>query len=219
MIGITYDHAPRISVRRDRKPGAKAFPVGADVGKVADIASMFAKIDGRLAKLGKPGLDILVNNAGVQAYGNVLTLTEEAFDRTFNTNVKGLLFVTQQALPRLRDGGRIVHISSMVGHNAYPDILAYAATKAAVDSLTLSMAQGLAPRGITVNAVAPGATDTDFMAGAKANPEMMKQIAAMAALNRVGQPEDIAGVVTFLCTQDAGWITGERIRASGGMRL
>jgi NAD(P)-dependent dehydrogenase (short-subunit alcohol dehydrogenase family) len=192
--------------------------VGADVTDTAAIARLFGEIDGILAARGGE-LDILVNNAGIGVQGDVETTTEADFDRVFATNVRGLLFVSQYAVPRLRDGGRIINISSMVGHNAYPGAIAYAATKAAVDSMTKSMALGLGPRGITVNAVAPGATDTDFIAFIMDNEAIVNHLKAQTALGAIGQAGDIASVVAFLASDAARWITGERVRVSGGMHL
>jgi 3-oxoacyl-[acyl-carrier protein] reductase len=180
---------------------------------------MFEQLEHALAERGAVGLDILVNNAGISAFADISALTETVFDSTFDTNVKGVLFVTQHALSLMPDGGRIINVSSMVSHNAYPGSVAYAASKAAVDSITLSLAAGLGGRGITVNAVAPGATRTDFLAALNDNPGRMAALEAGAALGRIGEPEDIARIVEFLASDDAGWITGERIRASGGMHL
>lgn len=199
--------------------GGKAFLLQADVASVEAIAEMFRSLDGELSARGIENLDILVNNAGIGVQGDVETTSEQDFDAVFATNVKGLLFVTQHAAPRIRDGGRIINISSMVGHNAYPGAIAYAATKAAVDSMTKSMALGLGPRGITVNAVAPGATNTDFIAFVMDNPAIVDHIKAQTALGAIGQAQDIASVVAFLASDAARWITGERVRASGGMHL
>ncbi len=199
--------------------GGAAFALQADVGKTSDLASMFEQLKHALAERGAVGLDILVNNAGISAFADISALTETVFDSTFDTNVKGVLFVTQHALSLMPDGGRIINVSSMVSHNAYPGSVAYAASKAAVDSITLSLAAGLGGRGITVNAVAPGATRTDFLVARNVNPERMAALEDGAALGRIGEPEDIARIVVFLASDDAGWITGERIRASGGMHL
>ncbi len=199
--------------------GGQGFILQADVRDVASITAMFAALDTALADRGIAGIDILVNNAGIGVQGDVETTTEADFDAVFATNVKGLLFVSQHAVPRIKDGGRIINLSSMVGHNAYPGAIAYAATKAAVDSMTKSMAQGLGARRITVNAVAPGATDTDFIAFIMDNEAVISHIKAQTALGAIGQAPDIAEVVAFLASDAARWITGERIRASGGMHL
>jgi NAD(P)-dependent dehydrogenase (short-subunit alcohol dehydrogenase family) len=143
--------------------GGRAFALQADLTDVGSIAAMFDAFDKKLAEFGTSKFDILVNNAGINAEGSIETLSEADYDRLFATNVKGLFFTSQHGVSRLNDGGRLINLSSMVGHNAYPAAVAYAATKAAVDSMTLSMAAGLGPRGITVNAVAPGATETDFI--------------------------------------------------------
>ncbi len=200
--------------------GGSAFALQADISKTSEIASMFERLGQELAERGTPTLDILVNNAGISGRADISALTETLFDRVFDTNVKGMLFVTQNALSLMPDGGRIINLSSVSSHNAYPATIAYAATKAAVDSITLSLAAGLGGRGITVNAVAPGAVRTGFDGRDLAyGPERTAQLAALAALGRVGEPDDIARVVAFLASEDAGWITGERIRATGGMRL
>jgi NAD(P)-dependent dehydrogenase (short-subunit alcohol dehydrogenase family) len=195
-------------------PTQPALALQCDVTATAVVDHAVGAVADRLG-----AIDILVNNAGISAFADISALTETVFDSTFDTNVKGVLFVTQHALPLMPDGGRIVNVSSMVSDNAYPGSVAYAASKAAVDSITLSLAAGLGGRGITVNAVAPGATRTDFLAALNDNPERMAALEDGAALGRIGEPEDIARIVVFLASDDAGWITGERIRASGGMHL
>lgn len=200
-----------------RAAGGDGFLVQGDVGNMAGIEKIFREFDAALADRGIDRFDILVNNAGVGVVGDVGNTTEADFDKAFAVNVKGLLFVTQHAVPRLRDGGRIINTSSMVGHNAYPAFIAYAASKAAVDSITLSLAAGLGSRKITVNAVAPGATATDFIG--ELDETFMNAIKSATALGELGKPEDIASVVAFLASAAGGWVTGERIRASGGMHL
>ena len=216
--GLRAD-AARETVDLIERQGGRAFALGADLAACDTIGPLFAALDAELAAYRAAGLDVLVNNAGL---GEMLTMaaTDEAqFDRMFAVNVKGSFFVTRHALPRLNDGGRIINISSMVAFAAYPACIAYAQTKAAVNSLTRSLAAELGPRRITVNAVAPGATSTDFIGDLASDPAFMDALRAGTALNRIGEPGDIAGVVAFLASPDAGWITGQVIQASGGMHL
>lgn len=196
--------------------GGKAIAIGADLRNLAAIDAMFAAIDGELSG---SRLDILINNAGVGGGGTVESVDPDAFDRLFETNVKGLFFVSQQAVPRIADGGRIINISSMVSLAAYPGSIAYAMSKASVNSFTRSLAAHLGSRGITVNAVAPGATDTDFIRALMDNPELKEHYAARAALGRIGTVKEIANAVAFLASEEGRWITGQVIQASGGMHL
>lgn len=205
------------TVKRIRDAGGNAFAVQADVSKPDDIARLFAEFDQGVKAQGAAGLDILVNNAAVLGSSSIATVTAADIDHFFNANVKGPVLVTQKALERMRDGGRIINISSVVSQVAYPSVLVYAATKAAVNSLTRSLAAELGPRNITVNALAPGATDTDVMAGIP--QEYRDSIAAGTALRRVGKPTDIAAVAAFLAGPDGGWITGQFVGAHGGMHL
>lgn len=207
------------TVRMIAATGGTAFVIGADLAKSADIESFFASLDSEMANRGHDAIDILVNNAGIGGGGSIETMKESNFDRLFATNVKGTFLVTQRALPRLRDGGRVITISSMVALAAYPGSIAYAMTKAALNSFTVSLAADLGKRGITVNAVAPGATDTEFIAEYLADPASASFFASAAALGRIGQPGDIAGVVAFLASAEGGWMTGQIVQASGGMHL
>jgi len=217
-IAVHYGHAEAAAQETATaitQAGGTAIIVGADLQKVAAIDAMFASLD----EQGFGSFDILVNNAGLGHGATLAETTEADFDRLFATNVKGPFFVTQSALPRLRDGGAIINISSMVSIVAYPSTIAYAASKAALNSFTKSLAADLGPRRIRVNAVAPGATETDFGGGIMHVEQFATALAGMTALGRLGQPEDIASVVEFLASPAGTWITGQIIQASGGMHL
>ena len=195
--------------------GGEALIVQADLSHAAGVRQLFDAVDNRAG--GR--LDILVNNAGAGRTSSIDTIEEEEIDSMYAVNFKSPVLVTQQALKRISDGGAIVNISSMSGLMAQPPGFAYAMSKAAVNSFTVSMAVELAPRGIRVNAVAPGPVDTDLLNGYRASEEAMNALTAMAALGRLGTPDDIARIVYFLASPDSGWLTGQIIQASGGMRL
>ena len=162
----------------------------------------------------------LVNNAGTGVYAPLADTTEEQFDELVNVHFKSAFFLTQKALPLLADGGRIVNISSGLARFSNPGYAAYAAMKGAVEVLTRYQAKELGARGIAVNTVAPGAIETDFGGGAvRDNPAVNAHLAGATALGRVGLPDDIGGVVAFLCSDEARWITGQRLEVSGGMNL
>jgi 3-oxoacyl-[acyl-carrier protein] reductase len=190
--------------------GGQAIAVRADVSRVADVVRLF---DATFERFGR--LDILVNNAGVILYKLVADVTEEEFDRLFAVNVKGTFFACQQAAKRLADGGRVINFSSSTTAMMLPRYGAYVATKGAVEQLTHILARELGPRQITVNVVSPGPTDTQLFSQGKTEEEKQR-LGQMAALGRLGRPEDIADVVAMLCTEDARWITGQNIRANGG---
>jgi NAD(P)-dependent dehydrogenase (short-subunit alcohol dehydrogenase family) len=146
--------------------------------------------------------------------------TEEESDQIYNVHFKGVFFLTQKLLPLLRDGGRIVNISSGLARFAFPGSSAYGSMKGAIEVLTRYLAKELGPRGIAVNAVAPGAIATDFSGGmVRDNPEINKRVAEMTALGRVGQPDDIGPMIAALLSEDNRWVNGQRIEVSGGMAL
>ena len=165
-------------------------------------------------------IDFLVNNAGTGMYGSVTDTSEDAFDAMLNIHFKGVYFLTQNMLPILKDGGSIINVSSGLTRTCFPNVSAYASMKGAIETYTRCLAKELGARKITANVVAPGAIATDFGGGSNKNDEeKRKAIANITALGRVGNPEDIGGVVAFLCTPEAGWINGQRIELSGGMAL
>jgi len=164
--------------------------------------------------------DFLVNNAGIGLHESFAETTEENFDKLLNIHFKGVYFLTQKSLPLINDGGRVINLSSGLARFAAPGYSAYAAMKGAVETMSRYMAKELGSRGIAVNTVAPGAIETDFGGGmVRDNPQTNKWVADATALGRAGLPDDIGGVVAFLCTDDAKWINGQRIEVSGGMNL
>lgn len=200
--------------------GGKAFAVPGDVSTMAGIAAMFAACDAAFGPA--PNLDILINNAGYGSDGTEASLAKENeahFDRQMAINVKGPHFVTQAALDRLRDHGRIVNIGSMSGKVGQPFAAGYGMTKRALQSLTFSTALVVAKRQITCNLIAPGAVDTDFIAALKGKPGWAEATAKHTPMGRIGQPDDIAGAVMMLLGEDARWVTGQIIEASGGLAL
>ncbi|WBB81896.1 SDR family oxidoreductase [Micromonospora sp. WMMD882] len=201
--------------------GGRAFPVRAELGLPGDVDTLFAALtEGLREHTGDTGLDVLVNNAGIGCRGDVSQLTPEAFDRVIAVNVKAPVFIVQRALPLLRDGGRIVNVSSMATRVAHPEILGYAISKGALDMLAPNLARQLGPRGITVNTVSPGLIDTEFHGDRlRGRPEARAEAAAQPAVGRLGEPADVADVVAFLVSAEARWITGERLETSGGARL
>lgn len=164
--------------------------------------------------------DFLVNNAGIGLHAGFADTTEAQFDRLLNVHFKGVFFLTQALLPLIADGGRIVNLSTGLTRFALPGYAAYAAMKGAVEVLTQYLAKELGPRGIAVNAVAPGAIETDFGGGAvRDDAQLNAAIAAQTALGRVGVPDDVGGVIAALLSDEGRWIDGQRIEASGGMFL
>ena len=203
------------------KTGQKAAALQLNAGEVKTFDSFFAEITAILkGKFNTDHFDFLINNAGIGVPGLFAETTEENFDLLTNIHFKGVFFLTQKALPLLNDGGRIVNISSGLARFSMPGYSTYGALKAAIETLTRYQAKELGARGITVNVVAPGAIETDFNGGhVRDNEQLNKMVASITALGRTGQPDDIGGVVAFLCTEDAKWINGQRIEVSGGMNL
>jgi 3-oxoacyl-[acyl-carrier protein] reductase len=193
------------------RAGGKAVSVQADVSKIGDVKRLF---DACFEKFRR--LDILVNNAGMMFTKPVVEVGEEEFDRIFAVNVKGAFFCCQEAAKRMAEGGRIINLSSSTTALMLPGYAAYIATKGAVEQFSHVLAKELGPRKITVNVVSPGPTDTELFSQGKSE-EQKQRFAQMAALGRLGQPQDIADVVALLVSEDARWITGQNIRANGGL--
>ena len=193
--------------------GGKAVAVQADVAKKPDIERLFAE-----TKKAFGALDILVNNAGIYEFLPLEKITEDHFHKQFNVNVLGQILATQEAVKHFgATGGSIINISSVASTSAPAGGSVYSATKAAVDAVTKSLAKELGPRKIRLNTINPGMVETEGLHSAgMVESDFRKQIEAQTPLGRIGQPDDIAPAVVFLASPDAGWITGESIRVSGG---
>ncbi|MFJ6539429.1 SDR family oxidoreductase [Streptomyces sp. NPDC091385] len=223
LVAVHYasaEDAARETVESIERDGGRAFAVRAELGVPGDVHELFLGVEqGLKERTGEAALDIVVNNAGVTTPAGLQPedVTPEEFDRLFAVNAKAPFFVVQRALPLLREGGRVVNISSGLTRFASPDQVAYAMTKGAIEQLSLHFARHLAPRGITVNSVAPGITDNG--SALFDIPEAVEQMAQLSAFKRVGRAVDVADVVTFLASDEARWITGAFIDASGGTLL
>lgn len=199
--------------------GQKAAALQLDTGKTSGFDHFSAELKTTLAgKFSAERFDFLVNNAGIGIHVPFVDTTEEQFDQLFSIHYKGVFFLTQKMLPLMNDGGGIINISSGLARFATPGYAAYGSMKGAIETLTRYQAKELGARGIRSNVVAPGAIETDFGGGHVRDNEQMNQfVANVTALGRAGLPDDIGGVVAFLCTPDAGWINAQRIEVSGGM--
>jgi 3-oxoacyl-[acyl-carrier protein] reductase len=213
-VAVNYagnEAAAHATVAAIEAAGGRAIAVRADVASAADVKAMFATIEAALGRV-----DVLVNNAGILPYVTIAETTDEQFERTMAINVTGTFNTMREAAARLNDGGRIVNFSTSVLHMAPPTYGVYVATKGAVEALTRVFAKELRGRGVTCNAVAPGPVATELFLNGKSD-EQVRQIAHSAPLERLGQPDDIAGVVAFLAGPDGGWVNGQILRANGGM--
>jgi 3-oxoacyl-[acyl-carrier protein] reductase len=195
--------------------GGKAVAVQGDVSKKADIDRLFVE-----TKKAYGQLDVLVNNAGTYEFAPLEQVSEEHFHKQFNLNVLGLLLTTQEAVKYFSPaGGSVINISSVVGVNPMPNAAVYSATKAAVDAVTKSLAKELGPKKIRVNSINPGMIETEGLhAAGFLETEFPKLVVSQTPLGRIGQPQDIGKVATFFASDDSGWVTGETLLISGGMR-
>jgi 3-oxoacyl-[acyl-carrier protein] reductase len=203
--------AAQALVGKIQAAGGRAITFRADVGDPAAVVAMFDA-----AETAFGGIDVLVNNAGIMALSSIAETTDEAFDSIVATNLKGTFNTLREAAKRLRDGGRIINLSTSVVGLRLATYGVYAGTKAAVETLTAILSRELRGRSITVNAVAPGPTATDLFLDGKP-PELIERMAKMNPMERLGTPEDIAGAVAFLAGPDGGWINGQVLRANGGL--
>jgi 3-oxoacyl-[acyl-carrier protein] reductase len=194
--------------------GGKAIAVQGDVTKAADARKI---IDAAIDAYGR--LDILVNNSGVYEFAQAEAITEEQFHRQFNTNVLGLLLITQAALKHLGEGSSIINISSVVSRITPPGSAVYAGTKGAVDAITGVFSREFGEKRIRVNSINPGMVETEGVhAAGFIGSDFQKQSVATTPLGRIGQPGDIASVAVFLASDDSAWLTGEQLLAAGGLR-
>lgn len=201
--------------------GRKAITLQLDMRDVSSFRDFAAAVSAALKNTwGRDTFDHLINNAGHGEMADFVNTTEEQFDALFDVHVKGVFFLTQSLLPILADGGRIINFSSGLTRVSFPGFSAYSAAKGAVEVLTVYMAKELGSRGITVNAIAPGAIETDFLGGAVRDiPDYNKAFAGMTALGRVGLPDDIGPMIASLLSEDNRWVTGQRIEVSGGQSI
>ncbi len=208
------DGADALAAAIAEQGGGKAIAVHGDVSKEADAQAL---VDAAVRAFGR--LDILVNNSGVYAFSAIEEVTESEYRRQFDVNVLGVLLTTSAAIPHLGEGSSVINISSNITSVLVPQSAIYAGTKGAVDAITGVLAKELGPRGIRVNAILPGMTETEGTATAGFDgSDLATQIVAQTPLGRTGRPNDIASLAVFLASDDAGWLTGEKINASGGLR-
>lgn len=200
-------------VQSIRDAGGKAVAVRADVSNPEQVDAL---IEAAVKNFGR--LDILVNNSGIYEFAPLEAVTLDSFDRVFRTNVLGVVLATQAAAKHMTDGGSVINIGSNITSMLMPTSTIYAGSKAAVDAITRVLSKELGPKSIRVNCVLPGPVDTE---GSRAmgggNSEQMKMIVGMTPLGRIGQPQDIASVVSFLASTEAAWVTGSLLLASGGL--
>lgn len=194
-----------------KQKGGDAIAVQADVSKPADVKNLF---DTAIAQYGR--IDVLVNNAGIMITKTIKDTTDEEFDRHFDINVKGVFNTLREAATRLSDNGSVINFSTSVNRLMLPGYGTYVATKSAVEQLTRIFAKEVGARGINVNSVSPGPTDTELFTNGKSE-ELINRLASLSAFNRIGKPEDIVPIVLFLASDEAKWISAQNIGANGAM--
>ncbi|BCL33940.1 SDR family oxidoreductase [Nostoc sp. MS1] len=215
-LSIVVNYAGNVDKAKEvvaeiEKLGVEAIAIQADVSKVPDIQQLFEKTISHFGRV-----DILVNNAGTAMYKPIGQVTEEEFDKIYAINVKGTYFACQQAAIHMNEGGRIINISSSTTAMMLPTYSAYVATKGAVEQISRVLAKELGAKGIAVNVISPGPTDTELFREGKTQ-EQIDRLSQMAAFGRLGDVQEIADVVAFLASNEARWITGQNIRVNGGI--
>lgn len=204
-----------------RARGRNSAALQLNVSDSKTFDDFFKRVSAQLKEsFGADKFDFLINNAGIGIHASIAATEEEMFDELMNIHLKGVFFLTQKALPHLNDNGRIINLSTGLARFTTPGYAAYASMKGGVEVFTRYLAKEVGSRGITANVVAPGIIQTDFTkATFEHAPQVIKHIEGNTALGRTGVPDDIGGVVAFLCTEEARWINAQRIEASGGMFL
>ncbi len=213
-VVINYSSDPKPAealAKKIKEDGGRALTVKADVSDPDSVRRLFDSTEEAFG-----GVDVLVNNAGIMALSTIAETDDATFNRHIAVNLRGTFNALREAAKRMRDGGRIINLSSTVVGLLYPSYGIYAATKAAVEAMTSVLAKEMRGRNITVNAIAPGPTTTDLFFSGK-SPEVIDRLTKLSPLERLGQPEDIAAAVAFLAGPDGLWINGQTLRANGGI--
>lgn len=220
LVGVHYVHhksKAQETVDKIETGGGQAFILEADLSSLVGVDALISQMDKMLLqRTGATAFDILVNNAAIAPQAHIEDTDETLFDEIFAVNVKSPFFLVQKVLPRLRDNGRIINLSSCVTRLAYPVEAAYSMSKGAIDVMSLFLAKQLGARGITVNSLAPGVIDTDMNAHILRNAEGRAFAASLSAFNRVGEVDDVADIATFLASPSSRWMTGHYLDATGG---
>jgi NAD(P)-dependent dehydrogenase (short-subunit alcohol dehydrogenase family) len=209
------------TIQEIEQSGVRAAALQLNVGSTQKLDPFFADLKAILqGTFATDKIDFLINNAGIGIHAAFADTTEEQFDSLLNIHFRSVFFLTQKALPILADGGAIINVSTGLARFSLPGYAAYAAMKGAIETLTRYLAKELGSRGIRANTIAPGAIETDFSGGVvRDNTQLNQYIASQTALGRVGLPDDVGGVVAFLCSDAARWVTAQRIEISGGQML
>ncbi|MFJ8527540.1 SDR family oxidoreductase [Bacillus sp. NPDC094106] len=223
LVAIHYGRnktAADQTIREIESNGGKAFLVEAELNSISGVKKLIEQLDNELqTRVGTSVIDILVNNAGIGTQGTIEDTTEEVFDEIIAVNIKAPFFLIQQTLPRLREQGRIINISSAEVRIGLTGSIAYGLSKGALNTMTLPLAKHLGERGITINTIMPGYTKTDINTKLLDDPEIRNFATKSSVFGRLGQVEDIADAVAFLASSDSRWITGQILDVSGGFRL